>query len=253
MSLSINDRMRDQYESATRYRLPRRTYTIIRVDGRAFHTYTARMKKPFDLELMEDMHAVARALVQGIDGTRVAFSQSDEISVLLTDFDWIGQQAWFDCVLQKICSVSAAIATAAFMSARIKRGDDRIAHFDSRVFTIPDPVEVENYFIGRQVDATLNSVSMAASAYIPHRQLEHKNSAQRQEMLFTEHGINWSEYPSHCKNGAVHVRQAGSVVVFTPAETPIFTRDRDFLQALIPNHPVTMENAARAGIAALAD
>lgn len=245
-NLDINDRMRRQYEHATRHRLPRRTYTIVRVDGRAFHTYTAGMVKPFDLKLMADLQETARALMMELDGARLGFSQSDEISILMVDFEWVGQQAWFDGVLQKICSVSASIATAAFARARAARGDTRTAHFDSRVFTIPDLTEVENYFIGRQLDASTNSVSQAASAYFSHEELEHKSGPQKQEMLFQRHGINWSQYQSHCKNGAAHVRSPGSVVVFTPEVTPIFTSDRGFLQAAIPSHPMSVQRAEAA-------
>ncbi len=97
-------------------------------------------------------------------GARFAFVQSDEISILLTDFEEVSSQSWFDSNL-KMCSVSASMATSAFNAARLKRvgaEDMKWAEFDSRVFQIPQKMEIENYFIWRQQDTTRNSISSVA-------------------------------------------------------------------------------------------
>src|SRR3972149_696143 len=147
--MGINERMKIQYENRTRYYLPRRTCTIVRVDGKAFHHILRNAERPYDKEVMATMDRVAETLLEEMQGARFAFVQSDEISVLLTDFDSIKTEAWFDGNLQKIVSISASIASAwwnyHFMGEP--------AYFDSRAFTIPDPSEVENYFISRQKDA----------------------------------------------------------------------------------------------------
>src|SRR5271166_2006304 len=110
---ALGDRMK-RYEDITRFKLPPRTYTLLRVDGRAFHTWTRGLAKPYDQLLMKIMDKTAIALCEEIAGAQFAFVQSDEISILAVDFLEIGTQAWFDGLVQKWCSVAAAIATATF-------------------------------------------------------------------------------------------------------------------------------------------
>ena len=196
---ALGDRMKDSYENRTRYALPRRTYTIIRLDGKAFHTYTRGLDRPYDEKLMHDMADTAMFLCKQIAGSRLAYTQSDEISLLLTDFDTPKTQAWFDGNIQKIVSISASMATARFNELR----PGRLAFFDSRVFTIADPVEVRNYFVWRQKDATRNSISMAAQAYFSHKQLHGKSSGEMQEMLWSQHGVNWNDYDPRFKRGTL--------------------------------------------------
>lgn len=249
---SLGDRMKEQYEHRTRYFLPRRTYTIVRVDGRAFHSYTRGCERPYDLGFMAHMDEVAKHLCQEMSGCRLAFVQSDEISFLLADFDTNQTQAWFDGNIQKIVSISASLATCAFNSIR----PGKWAQFDSRAFTIPDPVEVENYFIWRQQDATRNSIQMAASAHFSHNSLHGLDTNQMQERLFQEKGINWNDYPDGCKRGRCVVRRSTfSPVTYKDKRTgetrtteaverrvwavevpPVFTQDRTWLSGMIPHY-----------------
>jgi tRNA(His) guanylyltransferase len=193
------------HERITRTILPRRTYALLRADGKAFHSYLRGAAKPYDEEFMADMDAVAEALCAEISGAVFAYTQSDEISVLVTDFATPSTQPWFGGEVQKWCSVVASIATAVLNECR----PGRRAMFDARVFTISDPAEVANYFIWRQRDGVRNSISMAAQAVFPHKRLHGVNSAQAQEMLWTERGINWNDYPAGCKRGRVAVRASG--------------------------------------------
>lgn len=212
---SLGDRMKD-YERITKTTLPRRTYTLIRVDGRAFHTYLRGADKPFDFTFMDDMAYVAKALCEEISGTVFAYTQSDEVSLLVTDFESTGTQPWFGGEVQKIVSISAAIATAALQ----KRRPSRLATFDARVFTISDPREVGNYFIWRQRDAVRNSISMAAQAQFSHNRLRGVNTGQMQELLWAEKGINWNDYPEEAKRGWVVVKDGGKrKVTFTHKRT----------------------------------
>ena len=173
--------MKEYYENRTRNFLPRRTYTIIRVDGKAFHTYTRGLETPFDGKLVSDMDETACYMCKNVQGAKFAFVQSDEISILLTDFDSLTTDAWFDGNVQKMASVSSSLATAKFNALR----PDKIALFDSRVFSIPSTVEVANYFIWRQQDATRNSISSVAQSMFSHSELENKNTNQMQEMCFS--------------------------------------------------------------------
>jgi tRNA(His) guanylyltransferase len=245
----LGSRMKDDYEFRTRTMLPRRTHTIIRLDGKAFHTYTRGLERPYDAQLMYDMATTARFLCEEVSGCLMAYTQSDEISLLLTDFNAPTTQAWFDGNVQKLVSVSASLATAKFNELR----PGKLAFFDSRAFTIADPVEVMNYFLWRQKDATRNSISMAAQAKFSPKQLHGKSANEMQEMLWSEHGINWNNYDPRFKRGTAVVpeRRIGDVSyvdkrsgetrvaegverrVWTVREAPIFGRADDVLPGLI--------------------
>ncbi|GAA3205949.1 tRNA(His) guanylyltransferase Thg1 family protein [Actinocorallia longicatena] len=214
---ALGDRMKG-YEAVTRVTLPRRTYTVIRVDGRAFHSFLRRADRPYDERVMASMDAVGRALCSEISGAVFAFSQSDECSVLITDFGAPGTQPWFGGTVQKMASVAASVATVAFNRGYGGR-DDAFATFDGRVFTIPDQVEVANYFVWRQRDCVRNSITMAAQAVFSHRRLHGVNSRQMQDMLH-EHGIDWNDYPDGCRRGRVAVRRSGErEVTYTDRRT----------------------------------
>lgn len=203
-STALGDRMKG-YEQAHRAVLPRRTYTLLRLDGRAFHTYLRGADKPFDMPFITDMAAVSEALCEEISGTVFAYHQSDEISLLLTDFATPQTQPWFGGVVAKQLSVSASLATAVLNERR----PGKRALFDARVFTISDPVEVANYFLWRQRDAVRNSISMAAQAHFSHKRLHGVSSGGMQELLWSEAGVNWNDYPDQCKRGQITKRYTG--------------------------------------------
>ena len=226
---SLGDRMKGQYENRTRVMLPRRTYTVIRVDGKAFHTYTRRCDKPNDAKVAEALDVAAMALCQEAQGSCLAYVQSDEISVLLTDFAMPTSEAWFDGNLQKIVSISASVVTQVFNREHGWYGE---ALFDSRVFVIPDPVEVENYFIWRQQDATRNSIHGLAQAKFSRTQLHGKSASELQEMLFQAHGINWNDTEPYWKRGHCVVKSESGWRV--DRDAPVFTQDRDYLGRRIP-------------------
>lgn len=215
---SLGDRMKEQYENRTRYFLPRRTYTIIRLDGKAFHTFTKGFDRPYDAKITAWMDYTAMQLCKEIQGVRFAYTQSDEISLLLTDFEGPQTEAWFDGNIQKIVSVAASIATAAFNDAMTtdlwdKANDDiklakvgiNFANFDARVFTIPDATEVANYFIWRQQDAVRNSIQMLAQSLFSHKELQNKNGIVLQEMCFQK-GKNWNDVSVRNKRGGFIAR-----------------------------------------------
>lgn len=224
---ALGDRMKHQYENRTRLMLPRRTYTIVRLDGKSFHTYTRGCDKPYDNELVAAMDAAAAALVKQVQGCDLAYTQSDEISLLLTDFATVTTDAWFDGNAQKIVSVAASIATAAFNAVRIAQGKGSpMALFDARTFTIPEPVEVHNYFVWRQKDCVRNSVSSLAQTLFSPAELDLKSQPEMHEMIH-QAGDNWANWPAGFKNGRLARRvtvEAAPGVVRTevtvePAET----------------------------------
>lgn len=240
----LGTRMKEFYEERFKAKLLRRGYTIIRVDGKAFHTYTKELKRPFDEDLMNDMDETAVELCKNIQGAKFAFVQSDEISILLTDFDELTTQAWFDNEVQKIVSISASLATAYFNEARRPREAHRkLAMFDSRVFQLPTKSEVANYFIWRQQDTVRNSISSVAQSLYSPKQLHGKNGSELQEMIFQK-GINWNDYVAKYKRGRVITKVGIADPIVTDVvrykwsmiEPPIFTQEREFLNQLIPSN-----------------
>ena len=111
---SLGDRMKENYENRSKTYLTRRTPVIIRLDGKAFHSFTRGMKKPYDEIFHNTMNATMKYLCENIQGCKLGYTQSDEITLLLTDYDTLTTSAWFDYNVQKICSVSASMATMAF-------------------------------------------------------------------------------------------------------------------------------------------
>lgn len=225
MKDDLGNRMKDQYENRTRFLLPRRTYTIIRVDGKSFHTFTKDCEKPYDSKLASAMVYAALELCLEAQGAKFGYIQSDEISVLLEDFETINTEAWFNGNIQKIASVSASIVTRNFNA---HYGHPSGASFDTRVFTIPDPIEVENYFIWRQQDASRNSLSMLARTHFSHNELEGVNSPGIHDMLMSK-GINWNDCFIQQKRGII-VRPKEYQI---DTESPVFTEDRTYLRSMI--------------------
>ena len=214
----LGERMKGQYEDRTRFFVPRRTYTIIRLDGKAFHTYTKGLLKPFDHDLNTDIDKAIIGMMPHIQGAVFAYTQSDEISVLVTDFGLPTTSAWFDGNVQKMASVSASIITAQFNKERWERDAllnratpdfEDIAYFDSRVFTIPDPTEVMNYFIWRNQDCSRNSVSMLAQSMFSHKQLQGKSTTEMIEMIKQKDGgaFQWDSLNQDLRFGRLIVKE----------------------------------------------
>jgi len=201
MKDSLGDRMKNNYENRSQYSLYRRTPVIMRLDGKAFHTLTRGCEKPFDKEFASAMEQTMIEVMSESQGSKMGYTQSDEISILFADYDTHETQAWFDYNVQKLCSVASSIASVKFSECFEKR-----AHFDCRVFNIPRS-EVANYFIWRQQDWMRNSVQMLSRHYFSQRQLQHKIIPLIHEMLH-EKGINWAkDVEDRFKNGCVYINK----------------------------------------------
>lgn len=194
--MKLEERMKDFYESITKYKLPRRTHTIIRLDGKAFHTYTKGLITPFDNTFISDMNKTAEFLCKEISGAKFAFVQSDEISICMTDFDKKETDAWFRGEVQKMSSISASLCTAKFNELR----PGKLAFFDSRCFTIPFRSEVINYFIWRQEDTVRNSIQSLAQSLFSHGELINKNIKDLISMCESR-GVSWDNLDSGIKYG----------------------------------------------------
>lgn len=250
---SLGDRMKD-YENVNRYYLQKKIPVIIRIDGKAFHTLTKNMDRPFDESFIQAMQYTTEYLVRNIEGCYFGYQQSDEISLLLTDYTTIKTEAWFDYNIQKLCSISASMATSHFN----KMLDDlspKEANFDARAFNLPKE-EVVNYFIWRQNDFTRNSIQMVGISYFSQKQLNGKSCNEIQEMLFQEKNVNYNDYPIYQKRGSCvyyKIEKKDSVndeflkrlkienykneiiksEYVIDKEIPIFTQDRNFIQKFV--------------------
>lgn len=229
---NLGKRMKENYEQVSKTRLVKRMPVAIRIDGKAFHTFTRGFKKPFDPILMASMQDTMKYLCENIQGCVIGYTQSDEITLILKDYTKLETSAWFDYEVQKICSVSASMATMAFnyaFSRRVVEYSNELyeawnvpdsetdyekalfdaaqkgAMFDSRCFNIPRE-EVTNLLYWRQLDAIRNSIQMVGQANFSHKQLHKKNCNMIQDMLYREKGINWNNFSTECKKGSCCVK-----------------------------------------------
>jgi len=240
--MKLGDRMKS-YEEAARLYLTRRMPMIIRVDGKAFHTFTRKYEKPWDVDLRDAMNSAATSLVSEIQGAKIAYVQSDEISVLVTDYDSFVSEAWFNKAVQKVCSVSASIATMGFNRKLKELNPDYVmtACFDSRCFVIPKE-DVCNYFVWRQQDAIRNSVQGLGQKYFSHKEMHKKNCEKVKEMLIA-HSIIWDDCETWKKNGWCVIRENKEEIIngkpsirsYTNPfwETPVFAEDRNFIERFV--------------------
>lgn len=221
MKKQIGDRMKYNYEEAYKVRLPMRIPIVIRLDGKNFHTYTKKMKRPYDEDFINNMVQLSQWLCKEIQTAQFTYVQSDEISIFLHSYKKLDSEPWFNNEIQKIVSVSAGMASAYFTDI-----NKRIAVFDSRVFIIPE-TELVNYFIWRQQDATRNSISMLAQSKFSHKQLLKKNTKEMQEMIFQKDGTNWNNLPTYLKRGIVSTKESIDLNI------PIFTQNRDYINKFL--------------------
>lgn len=252
-------RMKTFYEQIPKMKLMRRCPVMIRIDGKAFHTFTRRFQKPFDEVLIKSMQETTKYLCENIQGCVLGYTQSDEISLVLVDYQKLETSAWFDYEIQKMVSVSASMATMAFQkffAKNVKQFEkeypektellnvyqtamEKGAMFDSRVFNIPKE-EVTNCIYWRQLDATRNSIQMVGQANFSHSQLHGKTCNNIQDMLMLEKNINWNDFPVHQKRGTCVIKKKpegtetehSNWVIDT--EIPIFKGEgREYIEVLI--------------------
>ena len=228
-------RMKTYYEQIPKTKLMRRCPIAIRIDGKAFHTFTRGFQKPFDEILIKSMQKTMKYLCENIQGCVLGYTQSDEITLVLTDYKNLNSDAWFDYEVQKMCSIAASMATMSFnkfFAEEVTSYESRIptdengcldkecfnqyviyhkaikkgAMFDARVFNIPKE-EVTNLIYWRQLDATRNSIQMVGQANFSHKQLHGKSCNMIQDMLMTEKNINWNDFPTYQKRGSCCIKE----------------------------------------------
>lgn len=217
MKDTLGDRIKF-YESATcGIKMMPLIPVIARLDGKSFSKFTKGLKRPFDERLSNLMVETTKYLVRETNAN-CGYTQSDEIT-LVWYTDRTDSSIYFDGKLFKMISDLAASCSVYFNS---KLGDyipeksDKLPRFDCRVFNVPTLEEAANAFLWRELDATKNSITMAASHYYSHKFLMGKNSSEKQELLHQK-GINWNDYPTFFKRGT-YVQRKRVLTKFTPVE-----------------------------------
>lgn len=237
----LGTRMKEFYESVPKTKLMRRTPVAIRIDGKAFHTFTRGFSKPFDDVLINTMQDTMKYLCENIQGCVLGYTQSDEITLILVDYKRLNSSAWFDYEVQKMCSIAASMATMAFnkfFESNVEKENDSFtaewldedtynpnykntklkdlwrvhnnalkngAMFDARCFNIPKE-EVTNLVYWRQLDATRNSIQMVGQANFSHKELQGKSCEKIKEMLITEKGVSWENFHPMYKHGSCCIK-----------------------------------------------
>jgi tRNA(His) guanylyltransferase len=245
---SLGDRMKG-YEEVPKSRLVPKMPVLMRLDGKAFHTYTRVVgcERPYDIWFNECMHATTKYLCERIQGVQLAYVQSDEISLLLTDYQSIKTQAWFDYEVQKMASVAASMCAVKFYAVGGHTDEDKLLPaFDCRVWNLPKE-EVTNYFIWRQQDATRNSIQLLGQSHFSQKQLHGKSCNEIQDMLMLQKEVNWNDCPTPQKRGVCVIKD-GYLIKQSPwaveptvqrskwvidEEIPIFTQNRLYVEQRI--------------------
>ncbi len=264
---SLGDRMKEFYENRAKTKLIRRMPVIIRLDGRAFHTWTRGFVKPFDKRLIEAMQETTLELCKNIQGCVFGYTQSDEITLILVDYNDIDVSAWYDYEVQKICSVASSMATLyfnrifhnkvrEFINTHYKVITDKETYgeelsnsvneivkaytkavemgamFDARCFNVPIS-DVCNAVFCRQQDASRNSINSLGQKWFKPKELEGKNTSQVQDMLFEKYGINWNNLSTVEKRGAAIIKDENDKW-FIDEEMPILRgEDRAYVESRI--------------------
>lgn len=224
-------RMKTFYEQIPKTKLMRRCPVAIRIDGKAFHTFTRGFQKPFDEVLIKSMQETMKHLCENIQGCVFGYTQLNEITLILVDYKKLTSSAWFDYEVQKICSIAASMATMVFnkffkknvenyyksftdyipspldlnVGSAYETAIEKGAMFDARCFNIPKE-EVTNLVYWRQLDASRNSIQMVGQANFSHKELQNKSCNDIQDMLMIQKGINWNDLPTYQKRGSCCVR-----------------------------------------------
>lgn len=250
---SIGDRMKlyeKEFQSSEIGFVDSNKPIIVRLDGKAFHTWTKKtfkkplyktgetcFKKPFDEILSKAFQLATIKTCKEIQQTTFAYSQSDEVTFILSGWEKPDSQVYFDGKIQKIVSVIASVFTAHFNHIFEVFGIKKFAFFDARVFNVPNEIEVENIFICRQLDAKRNSIQALAQSLYSQKELNKKNQIEQIKMCLDK-GAQWNELSSIQRWGFVVYKEMNDNIINwkTDIEIPYFIDDRNYLKNIWKNN-----------------
>ena len=210
---SLGDQMKDYEMAFAGQKAMKGIPLVARLDGRAFHTFTRGLQRPYDQRLSDCMIQTAAYLVEETHA-KIGYTQSDEISLVWFIDANESAEYMFSGRIQKMTSILASLASVKFaklVAEKIPEKVDQVPVFDCRVWQVPTKGIAAQAFLWRELDATKNSISMAAHAYFSHKSLQGLNGSEKQERLFQEKGINWNDYPAFFKRGTYVQRKTFQV------------------------------------------
>ena len=197
------------YQSISDYKLMPNSYVLVHCDGRAFSSLIKkRFKQPFDRDFIFIMNETARYLCENIGGCKMAYVQSDEITLVLTDFDTETTDSFFGYRMCKLISTIAAMATAKFNRLWMQSQEDielsikelPLVTFDCKVWNVPTYNDVKAWLIYRQNDCVRNSINQTAYSVFSHKELEGLKTPERLVKLLGK-GIDWDGFDDALKYG----------------------------------------------------
>lgn len=229
---TLKDRM-EYFRGLTDYKLMPKSYVLVFLDGRSFSKLIKnRFKKPFDDDFITMMNKTAEYLCANISGCKFAYVQSDEISLVLTDFEQPNTESFFGYRLTKLLSIIASLATSKFnqlmmdcnlsslkyincskYNSQQLNGEDMIqlcqdtvssmplCQFDCKCWNVPTYNDVFAWFLYRQLDCVRNSKQQTAQTYLPHKELSGLNADQQIELLKSNVGVDWNKFEDGKKYG----------------------------------------------------
>lgn len=212
----LEDRML-YYRSITDYKVKQKSYVMVMLDGKNFSSkIKKKYKLPFDQEFINIMNDTAAYVCSQVQGAKLAYVQSDEISIVLTDFDNNDTDCYYGYRLTKMLSIIASIATSFFNKAVITNlinnatdkgnlldmmNKESLYQFDCKVWNVPTYNDVFAWFLYRQNDCIKNSKGQAAQTYLSHNELLGKTCDEQIQMLLNIHNIDWNAYCDGMKFG----------------------------------------------------
>lgn len=219
------------YENVPKNKLMRRCPVAIRLDGCHFKSFTKGFDKPFDNVFMKSIQETMEYLCENVQGCVIGYAQSDEITLILVDYEHLNSEAWFNNEVEKICSVTAGMASMAFNRIFCENANEFVsengyphvhmlkneklinayrrawrqgAYFDARCFNIPKE-EVTNLIYWRQCCGHRNAIQAAGCTYFSNKELLNKSGDEIIKML-KEKGIEWSAYSNDAVWGSCCIR-----------------------------------------------
>ncbi len=198
----------EYYRSLTDYKLIPNSYVLAMVDGHCFSKMIKnKFQKPFDDTFIMMMNETAKYLCEQVQGVKFAYTQSDEISLLITDFDTPQTDSYFSFRLCKMQSLIASLATAKFNQLYYNNVDGMkdvpLCTFDCKVWTVPNANDAYAWFLYRQTDCIKNSKAQTAQSFLPHKELVGLTADEMIAKCKDVKGVDWYDYPNDRKYGRV--------------------------------------------------
>eukprot|EP00892_Ulva_mutabilis_P001933 jgi/Ulvmu1/11740/UM008_0153.1 len=193
-------------------------WIVVRVDGKGFTKFCDAhgFQKPNDARALRLMDGCAVAVMQELGDIVLAFGESDEYSFVFRKQTTLYKRRSF-----KLVSVLVSLFSASYVRLWSQFLPEvplqYTPMFDARAVCYPNNRVLRDYLAWRQVDTHINNQYNTcywalrqqggkspgeAQALLKGTLTEHKN-----ELLFTQFGINYAKLPEQFRKGSVVVRE----------------------------------------------